>query len=88
MRMLVQVVSTVVISVLLLGWAADTHAQSFQGGVRGAVRDAQGVIPGVIVTLANEATGVSRDTVTNESGEYSFPALDPGSYTVRAGVGG
>jgi hypothetical protein len=56
--------------------------------MRGAVRDAQGVIPGVTVTLTNEATGVSRDTVTNDSGEYSFPALDPGSYMVKATVAG
>lgn len=38
-------------------------AQSAQGGLRGAVRDAQGVIPGVTVTLTNDGTGVARDTV-------------------------
>jgi hypothetical protein len=31
-------------------------AQSSQGGLRGAVKDSQGVIPGVTVTLVNEAT--------------------------------
>ena len=31
-------------------------AQTFTGGVRGAVRDANGVIPGVTVQLINEAT--------------------------------
>ncbi len=40
----------------------DARAQSFQGGLRGAVKDAQGVIPGVTVTLTNEGTGVSRAT--------------------------
>jgi hypothetical protein len=64
------------------------NAQSFQGGIRGAVKDNQGVIPGVTVTLVNEANGVSRDTVTNASGEYSFPALDASSYTIKAGVQG
>jgi hypothetical protein len=88
MRMLLHVVSGLVAGLLLLGSAAELHAQSFQGGMRGAVRDAQGVIPGVTVTLTNEATGVSRDTVTNESGEYSFPALDPGNYGVKASVPG
>jgi hypothetical protein len=67
------------------GFAA---AQSFQGGMRGAVKDAQGVIPGVTITLVNEANGVSRDTVSNQSGEYSFPALDPGNYTIKAAVQG
>ena len=68
--------------------AGMVQAQSFQGGVRGAVKDAQGVIPGVTVTLTNEANGVSRDTVSNASGEYSFPAVDPSSYTVKAAVQG
>jgi Carboxypeptidase regulatory-like domain len=63
-------------------------AQSFQGGLRGTVKDAQGVIPGVTVTLVNEANGVSRDTVTNGVGEYSFPAVDPGRYAVKATVTG
>ena len=45
-------------------------------------------IPGVTVTLVNEANGVSRETVTNGVGEYSFPAVDPGTYTVRVAVQG
>jgi hypothetical protein len=68
--------------------AGFAGAQSFQGGMRGAVKDAQGVIPGVTVTLTNEANGVSRDTISNASGEYSFPAVDPSSYTVKAAVQG
>ncbi|HYE88859.1 MAG TPA: TonB-dependent receptor [Vicinamibacterales bacterium] len=71
-----------------LSTAGLGFAQSAQGGLRGAVKDAQGVIPGVTVTLTSESTGVSRDTVTNDSGEYSFPALDPSSYSVKAGVQG
>ena len=71
-----------------VGSVGEATAQTFQGGLRGAVKDAQGVIPGATVTLTNEGTGVSRDTVTNESGEYSFPALDPGTYTVKASVTG
>ncbi len=68
--------------------AALSFAQSAQGGVRGAVKDAQGVIPGVTVTLTNEGTGVSRDTISNASGEYSFPALDPSTYAIKAAVQG
>jgi hypothetical protein len=87
MRTLLHVVTTVLVGTCL--WSgAPAFAQSFQGGMRGAVKDAQGVIPGVTVTLTNEATGVIRDTVTNDSGEYSFPALDPGNYTVKATVAG
>src|ERR1700726_4448939 len=73
--------ATVVFSTSLL-------AQSFQGTLRGLVKDAQGVIPGVSVTMVNEANNVTRDTVTNGVGEYSFPAVDPGNYTVKAAVQG
>lgn len=73
---------------LLLSFVTEARAQSSQGGLRGIVKDAQGVIPGVTVTLVNEATNVTRDTTTNTSGEYSFPAVDPATYTVRVAVQG
>ena len=46
-------------SILLLGNAANGLAQQFTGGIRGAVRDANGVIPGAAVTVTNEATSVA-----------------------------
>lgn len=67
---------------------SNAWAQTFTGGLRGAVRDANGVIPGVTVSLLNTATGASRDAVSNESGEYSFTAVPPGNYTVRAELSG
>lgn len=72
----------------LLGLASPAMAQSSTGGLRGAVRDAQGVIPGVTITLTNDANGVSRDTISNASGEYSFPAVDPSTYSIKAAVQG
>src|SRR5437867_1758613 len=79
---------TLLTVLLLPASASAAFAQSFQGGLRGTVKDAQGVIPGVTVTLVNEANGVARDTVTNGVGEYSFPAVDPGRYAVKAAVTG
>jgi carboxypeptidase family protein len=66
----------------------DAAGQSFQGGLRGTVRDAQGVIPGVTVVLTNQETSVARDTASNNTGEYSFPGVAQGIYTVRASVSG
>ena len=84
MRSLLLAVGWVVAGGLVLGGpATEAAAQSFQGGLRGSVKDAQGVIPGVTVTLTNEANGVTRDTVSNASGEYSFPALDPAATPSR-----
>ncbi|HEY6212696.1 MAG TPA: carboxypeptidase-like regulatory domain-containing protein, partial [Vicinamibacterales bacterium] len=56
--------------------------------MRGTVKDAQGVIPGVSVSLVNDSTNVARETTTNAVGEFSFPAVDPATYTVRATVQG
>jgi hypothetical protein len=80
-----QIVRLLVVLALGSGIAA---AQTFTGGVRGAVRDANGVIPGVAVQLINEATTVARDTTTNASGEYNFPAVAPGTYTIKATLAG
>jgi hypothetical protein len=89
MRSLLLLVARALLSAALLcSIPASAAAQSYQGGMRGSVKDAQGVIPGVTVTLVNEANGVSRDTVTNAVGEYSFPAVDPGAYYVKATVQG
>ncbi len=68
--------------------ASIALAQSFQGGLRGSVMDGDGVIPGVTVTLVNQATSLVRDTVTNDLGEYAFAAVTPGVYTVRASLQG
>src|SRR6266487_5051299 len=69
---------------LLVATATDVRSQSFQGGLRGTVKDVNAVIPGVAVTLINEATNVERGTVSNGAGEYVFAAVLPGTYTVRA----
>ena len=80
----------IAVSVVLIGISAPAiaWAQSSQGGLRGVVKDVQGVIPGVTVLLSNDATGIVRETVTNESGEYSFPAVEPATYTVKVSVQG
>lgn len=62
---------------------APMAAQSTTGTVYGAVTDPSGaVIPGCAVKLTNTATGVANSTVTNNSGAYTFPTVDPGDYQV------
>ena len=88
MRTLSTALCSLLAAVLLSAFPTHLNAQSSQGGLRGVVKDSQGVIPGVTVTMVNDANGVSRDTVTNGVGEYSFPAIEPGTYTVKATVQG
>ena len=54
---------------LLIGSGSSAFGQQFTGGIRGIVKDANGVIPGVTVTVTNEATAVPRETVSNAAGE-------------------
>lgn len=79
---------TFAVLLVLIVAARDATAQSFQGGLRGTVKDAQAVIPGVTVGLVNQENGVSRETVTNEVGEYSFPGITPGLYSIRTSLPG
>ena len=78
----------VVCALFILAGAASARAQQFTGGIRGAVRDANGVIPGVAVTITNQATNISREVVTNEVGQYNFPAVAPGTYSLKAQISG
>ena len=75
-------------ALLVVAAAGSVFGQGFQGGLRGSIKDAGGVIPGVEVTLTNESTNLKRSTVTNERGEYVFAAIDPGTYAVKATLQG
>jgi trimeric autotransporter adhesin len=75
-------------AVVCVSLAGEAFGQGFQGGLRGAIKDSGGVIPGVEVTLTNEQTNIKRSVVTNERGEYSFANVDPGTYSVKAAIQG
>ena len=77
-----------VVVFLLVAAPALAAAQTFHGGLRGEVRDANGVIPGATVVLVNEATNASREVATNDLGQYSFSAVNPGTYTLKISVSG
>ena len=68
--------------------SAAPEPASAQGGgattsLSGTVTDTSGaIIPGANVVVKNNATATQFDAVTNESGYFSVPALDPGAYTV------
>lgn len=69
--------------------AAFSWGQIDQGSIIGAVRDSVGgAIPKATVIVTNKATGVTRTSTTNETGEYQFPALAPGVYSVKASAPG
>jgi hypothetical protein len=80
--------ATLIGALLVVLTAGTVFGQGFQGGLRGSLKDAGGVVPGVEVTLTNEQTNVKRSTVTNERGEFVFANVDPGNYNVKAALQG
>src|SRR6478672_376513 len=63
--------------------ALTAAAQLPTGKITGIVTDSTGAnVAGAEVEAQNAATGIVSKTVTNESGDYSFPVLTPGRYAV------
>jgi len=59
------------------------------GAIVGMVTDEEGSgLPGVTVTIASPSLMGTRTSITNPLGEYRFPALPPGTYTVKAELQG
>src|SRR6185503_3036606 len=57
--------------------------------ISGSVQDQSGaVLPGVEVTVTQTDTGISRMTVTNETGYYVLPNLPLGPYRLEAALPG
>ena len=58
-------------------------SQVSTGAITGTVRDSSGaVMPGAKVTIVQQATSESRESVTNERGEFTAPNLHIGQYSV------
>jgi hypothetical protein len=63
--------------------ATYAQAQNF-GRISGSLTDiSHAVMPGVIVRVLNEGTGVERTATTNETGSYVVTNLPVGTYTVK-----
>jgi Carboxypeptidase regulatory-like domain/TonB-dependent Receptor Plug Domain len=77
-----------VLLALTLSFAPLALAQ-IAGSLRGTVADKTGaVLPGVTVSLTNEATKFSRQAVTDAKGGFFFASLDPGTYSLKAELSG
>jgi hypothetical protein len=69
---------------LMLGWIIEpAQAQILYGSLTGNVTDYSGsAIPGAKVDAINVATGIARQTVTDERGAYLINDLQQGEYKV------
>ena len=71
--------------VLLVVATLALHAQTTNGRILGTVHDQTGAaIPNATVSVTDTQRSLSRQVVTDESGEFVVTALPPSVYTVRA----
>jgi hypothetical protein len=69
--------------------SADVLAQQGSSEIRGRVLDQQqGLLPGVVVVVRNQASGVYRQTVSTADGTYFLTGVIPGSYELSAELPG
>jgi len=78
-----------IVAMLAVCLLASTHAfaqgggASTTGSINGKVADnSGGVLPGVTVTATSPSAMGVQSSVTDTGGNYRFPALPPGTYTV------
>jgi hypothetical protein len=79
--------TTLAICLLLVSgvFVRRANAQSTNGSIYGTVSDSTGaVIPHASVIVKNLQNGFTDKGQSNASGEYVFPSLAPGNYTVSA----
>src|SRR5215813_3356514 len=79
----ISMAAAVLVSLCLV--TAGLAQEGINATLYGTVSDSSGaLIPGVEVTAKNTGTGVTSTTITNESGTYRFPSLQPGAFEVTA----
>src|ERR1700716_3867684 len=65
------------------------QAQYENGSLVGTIRDTSGAaVSGTAVTIMNNATAVTTKATTNGAGDYEFPSVHVGVYTISASAPG
>ncbi len=73
------------LSALVCLSCAPVFGQSTLGTILGTVQDQSGsIIPAVTVTAMNVDTATTRTATSNDAGQYEFPNLQPGTYSITA----
>lgn len=58
-----------------------------RGSIAGKILDPDGLaLPGATVSVTSQSTGFTREVVTADTGGYSIPNLEPGTYTVTVSM--
>jgi Carboxypeptidase regulatory-like domain/TonB-dependent Receptor Plug Domain len=74
---------TSILGVFFVLLAFQAYAQNISGSISGHVVDQQGAaITNTTVTAVDSARRVTVSTKTNDQGDFVFPAVQPGNYTL------
>ena len=74
---------------IFLATAGIAQAQTTSGSIAGTVKDAQGgAVPGVTVILTNNQRGDQLTVISQDTGYFTFPQVQPGTYTLRVTLEG
>jgi len=79
----------VLIALALFIISLPLSAQDSRGAISGIVKDSSGgFLPGVTLAVKNAETNVTVTSVTDSKGVYHVSHLNPGTYSVEAGLDG
>jgi hypothetical protein len=74
-----------IVSILILSLSPSLFGQAVNATLLGTITDSTGAtVTGAKVTATETATGLIHESVTNESGNFTFPDMPPGRYSITA----
>ncbi len=74
-----------IVSLLILSLSPSLFGQAVNATLLGTITDSTGAtVPGAKVTATETTTGLIHESVTNESGNYTFPDMPPGKYSITS----
>src|SRR5215510_204940 len=83
------VLVTLMFVVALASAASPARAQVITATLYGVVHDGTGgILPGATVVVTHQGTNLTRETVSDERGEFALPALPAGPYAIKIELAG
>src|SRR3954471_9767847 len=85
-----RVFAIVLVITAMIGLSSSSlRAQVTTATLYGVVQDTSGaILPGVNVTVTHQGTNLTRETVSDERGEFALPALPAGPYAIKIVLSG
>src|ERR671930_1831911 len=82
-------VVALLLATALVAFSRPLRAQVLTATLYGVVHDSTGLIlPGATVVVTHQGTNLTRETVSDERGEFAMPALPAGPYAIKIEIQG